>query len=245
MLLHSLFIIWTPVSFLVSNCCCLVPPLIRSVNDEIVIDLDSWAQAEGLIVNMWWGKNVSGKIYDGVEVSVAGDSRDFTEGLYELIADSKPGNTFVFKKPRVCGSHWRDLPYYKKSQATVHPVVYQGRTAALNSYMKLSPEEKVLQFNVRFPKSMSLSDKFFIETGQDHDLLAVDAQLVTSRYKIGEKKSSTDASATTVDVKNRASIYTWKLVDLNSARDATDEQGASKKSRAQLQMDKALEGDSD
>ena len=49
----------------------------------------------------------------------------------------------------------------------------------------------------------------------------------------------------TVDVKNRSSLTTWKLVDLSSVRNAAEAEGGGKKSKAQAQMDAALAGDSD
>ena len=53
-----------------------------SANASIVVDLESWSQAEGLKVCMFYGKEVNGWMYDGVEISIAGDTRDFTEDLY-------------------------------------------------------------------------------------------------------------------------------------------------------------------
>lgn len=87
---------------------------------------------------------------------------------------------------------------------------------------------------------MLLSDKLFLELGDDTDDLTVASKLVSGRYQIGEKKLE---NGDTVPVKNRSAILTWSLCDLNSMRDAGVE--TSKKSKAEEQMEALLAGDSD
>ena len=205
--------------------------------DIITIDIDSWAQDQGLVCNQFWGKVVSDNKYDGWELSVVGDPRDFMDDLYQLEAVEKPGNRFIFKKPYVDGPHWRDMDIYIKQQREY--VLVEGRKVALNQFMKLSKEEKQASYEVVFPEGMKLSDKLFLTTDQDTDELVVDSKLIAGKYKLAEKKVKDQ----TVDIKNRCTILTWRLCDIATKRNAgTDE---NKKSKAEEQLDDILAGDSD
>ena len=203
----------------------------------ITIDVDSWAQEQGLVCNQFWGKVVSDNKYDGWELSVVGDPRDFMDDLYSLEAIEKPGNRFIFKKPFVEGPHWRDIDIFIKQQDEA--VLIEGRKVALNQFMKLSQEEKQDSYEVVFPEGMKLSDKLFLQAGEETDELVVASKLIAGKYKLAEVKKKDQ----TVDVKNRSSILTWRLCDIATKRNAgTDE---NKKSKAEEQLDDILAGDSD
>jgi len=71
-----------------------------------MMSLDCWAQKEGLKLAPFRAKEVGKKTCDGVEISVSGDVRDFSNDRYILKAyQEKPTHIFVYERPLIEAPH--------------------------------------------------------------------------------------------------------------------------------------------
>lgn len=111
-----------------------------------MMDLESWAQKEGIKLSVFWKKEVGKKTYDGVEISVSGDIRDFTNDQYVLRAHKeKPTNVFIYERPLAEAVHL-DKAVYEKVQDCKH--VAQGRSARVTAYKKAVKQTRWRQLSL-------------------------------------------------------------------------------------------------
>jgi len=187
-------------------------------------------------VAKFYGKELGGKMYDGLEIAVTGDSRDFMEDLYQLEAykGEKPTNRFIYSKPLVEGPHWRDKSVYDRQQDC--DAVKKGHAIEVTTYDKLGGERKQEKFVLQFPSSMKLTDKQFLGSGEPADEKVIETKLIMGKVNTGLEKDGKP-------IKSYSSLLTWRLCDMASER-AYDGDG-SKKARGQKQMEALLASGAD
>lgn len=184
----------------------------------------------------FYAKDMGGKKeYDGVEFSIAGDSRDFSNDLYTLEAyQGKPTNQFIFTKPLMEAPHL-DKKAYDKQQGCA--ATKKGRSTAMTKYEKLGDDEKKVKYMVVFPSDMQLTDIQYLESGEALDDKVIASLMVMGRVRIGVKDKNGE------DVKSYAAINTWRLCDMSSEREIIGPD--SKKRRGQKQAEDILAAGTD
>ena len=188
-----------------------------------MMDLESWAQKEGIKLSVFWKKEVGKKTYDGVEISVSGDIRDFTNDRYVLRAHKeKPTNVFIYERPLAEAVHL-DKAIYEKVQDCKH--VAQGRSARVTAYekaVKADPMAAVESFVLQFPDNMKLTDRQFIVGGEETDDLEIESLLVAGKVATGVRTHE-----------NFVGIQTWRLCDMTSEVEVKGDSAKKKKGKKQ------------
>jgi len=189
-----------------------------------MMDLDRWAQKEGLKLVPFRAKKVGKKTYDGVEISVSGDVRDFSNGRDILKAyQEKPTHLFFNERPLIEAPHL-DTVVYERVQDCKH--TQQGCSARVTSHkrnVKDNPRAAVEAFVLQFPDNMQLTDRQFLQAGEETDELEIDSMVVAGKVDIGVRGHP-----------NFAGIQTWRLCDMSTEVEVKGDSAKKKKGKKQM-----------
>ena len=188
------------------------------------MDLDRWAQKECLKLAVFRAKEVGKKTYDGVEISVSGDVRDFSNDRYVLKAyQEKPTNVFVYERPLIEAPHL-DTVVYENVQDCKH--TQQGHSARVTSHkrnVEENPRAAVETFILQFPENMKLTDRQFLQAGEETDELEIDGMVVAGKVDIGIGNHQ-----------NFTGIQTWRLCDMSTEVEVKGDSAKKKKGKRQM-----------
>jgi len=189
-----------------------------------MMDVDRWAQKEGIKLSTFRAKEVGKKTYDGVEISVTGDVRDFSNDRYTLKAyQEKPTHLFIYERPLIEAPHL-DTVVYEKVQDCKH--TQQGHSARVTAHKKNvedNPRAAVESFVLQFPEKMKLTDRQFLQVGEETDELEIDSMVVAGKVDIGVG-----------NYQNFAGIQTWRLCDISTEVEVKGDSAKKKKGKKQM-----------
>ena len=190
----------------------------------IVMDLDRWAQKECIKLAVFRAKEVGKKTYDGVEISVSGDVRDFSNDRYTIKAhEEKPTNLFIYERPLIEAPHLDTVAYERIQDCKQTQQGHSARVTSHNKAVKDNPKAAVETFVLQFPEGMKLTDRQFLAAGEDTDELEIDSMLVAGKVEIGVGNHE-----------NFAGIQTWRLCDMSSEVEVQGDSAKKKKGKRQM-----------
>jgi len=188
------------------------------------MDLDHWAQKEGLKLAVFRAKEVGKKTYDGVEISVSGDVRDFSNDRYVLKAyQEKPTNLFLYERPLIEAPHLDTLTCERVQDCKQTQQDHSARVTSHKKDVKENARFGVESFILQFPENMKLTDRQFLQAGEETDELEIDSMLVAGKVDIGVRNHE-----------NFAGTQTWRLCDMNMEVEVKGDSAKKKKGKKQM-----------
>jgi hypothetical protein len=187
------------------------------------------------------------KNYDGIEISIDADMRDFEQNLCELKAKKKkPGVEFLLSVPAMKACHWNDKHAHdkklNKSYAgnTANPLITANSavtTAWTNLDVKDEGRKKVLEL-VLLPCNPNsgvgeYSDKPFLKADENTDSLVIHQEMILATFDTGR----TDKEGH--PLRSFSSHLSWFLVDMKSGYEVSPDR---KKNTGADVLDEAFDG---
>jgi len=189
-----------------------------------MMDLDRWAQREGLKLAVFRAKEVGKKTCDAVEISVSGDVRDFSNDRYVLKAyQEKPTNLFLCERPLIEAPHLDTVTCERVQDCKQTQQGHSARVTSHKKDVKENPRFGVESFILQFPENMKLTDRQFLQAGEETDELEIDSMLVAGKVGIGVRNHE-----------NFAGIQTWRLCDMNTEVEVKGDSAKKKKGKKQM-----------
>jgi hypothetical protein len=163
------------------------------------------------------------KLCDGVEVSYTCDMRDAGQDLIKLqFYKGKLGNKLNFIKPAMEALYITKEDKDAYERKVTHDSLKHANSIAVTSYKRLSEEDKQLRFALKFPETMQLTDRAFLESGDDTESIDVKGEPILAKYDTGLKD---DKGQPIFGISCRMS---WFLLDESTKRPLHEAEAGSK-----------------
>ena len=187
-----------------------------------------------------------------------GDPKEVSADLYslEFADDTKPGHEFILKQPLWKKDLWKHKAAYESDHVSDKEYLIDGNKAVHTRYTKIPKPQRVREHRLTFPSSMELTDKFFLEAGEDQESMEVD-QKVHSYWSPSGQNDTDENNGERMDSNgevtphfNVVSTVVWLLIDLSSGVElevVKKKKGGAEKLAASLKKGKKqrLDDDSD
>ena len=180
-------------------------------------------QGEGIVVTPFWKDDISGMLYDGVELSMEVDIRDVRRGLYKLefLEPNRPGDSFLLTIPKFPSGFFDPSDKAAYDAKETNSAIKEGHDIKRNQCCDKKtrqPLDHVIHIGLIFDDddNLQLSDLPY-NPGNDSKVVnfTILPYLVGTGIQIQDQQKQT-----TTEIKSLKVRLSWRFVNITTARPA-------------------------